>query len=301
MKDRKDCKIVQDLLPNYIENLTNAETNGFIEEHLKECIGCNKIYENMKLELSDEQKNNNKKEVDYFKKYKRRMGQLKTIICIIFLIVLVILERRTVILSILSQRADRSKESTNYYSKYSQLSGDEIFVNETYRKGDKMIRRDYHYNIKDLANQTSTISYFDGNKMNYYLTTKDGKKQATLNVDWEPLGGWIDTNMATAYTISHFDAICFIKTVLVSPVRTVNCNGRECYYFSNYQNYGSISEAKGGLYIDKETGLPVRCPGGTIQTLRKTFDEILEYEFKFDVVTDEDVVEPDISEYEIQK
>ena len=37
MKEKRDCKIVQDLLPNYIENLTNEETNHFIEEHLKEC------------------------------------------------------------------------------------------------------------------------------------------------------------------------------------------------------------------------------------------------------------------------
>ena len=32
MKEKKDCKIVQDLLPNYIEKLTNEETNNFIEE-----------------------------------------------------------------------------------------------------------------------------------------------------------------------------------------------------------------------------------------------------------------------------
>lgn len=31
MKEKKDCKIVQDLLPNYIENLTNEETNKFID------------------------------------------------------------------------------------------------------------------------------------------------------------------------------------------------------------------------------------------------------------------------------
>ena len=44
MKEKKDCKIVQDLLPNYIENLTNEETNKFIDEHLKECNECQKIF-----------------------------------------------------------------------------------------------------------------------------------------------------------------------------------------------------------------------------------------------------------------
>ena len=32
MKENRNCKIVQDLLPNYIEKLTTEETNQFIEE-----------------------------------------------------------------------------------------------------------------------------------------------------------------------------------------------------------------------------------------------------------------------------
>ena len=42
MKEIKNCKIVQDLLPNYIEKLTNNETNKYIESHLNECSECKK-------------------------------------------------------------------------------------------------------------------------------------------------------------------------------------------------------------------------------------------------------------------
>ena len=49
---KKDCNIVQDLLPNYIERLTNEETNKFIEEHLKTCEDCKKIYDDMKESLN---------------------------------------------------------------------------------------------------------------------------------------------------------------------------------------------------------------------------------------------------------
>ena len=52
MNEKKDCKIVQDLLPNYIENLTSEETNLFIKEHLKECNECQNILENMQKELN---------------------------------------------------------------------------------------------------------------------------------------------------------------------------------------------------------------------------------------------------------
>ena len=42
------CKIVQDLLPTYIESLTSEETTNFIEEHLNSCNECKKIYDNWK-------------------------------------------------------------------------------------------------------------------------------------------------------------------------------------------------------------------------------------------------------------
>ena len=51
MKEKKDCKIFQDLLPNYIEDLTNEETNYFIDEHINECPECQKILENMQKEI----------------------------------------------------------------------------------------------------------------------------------------------------------------------------------------------------------------------------------------------------------
>ncbi len=51
MNEKKDCNIIQDLLPNYIEGLTNEETNKFIEEHLKGCRECKEMLENMQTDL----------------------------------------------------------------------------------------------------------------------------------------------------------------------------------------------------------------------------------------------------------
>ena len=49
--NKKDCKIVQDLLPNYIENLTKEETSKYIEEHIKECEECKELLDKMRTEL----------------------------------------------------------------------------------------------------------------------------------------------------------------------------------------------------------------------------------------------------------
>ena len=70
MKEERKCQIVQDLLPNYIENLTNEETNKYIEEHLLQCEECRKVLDNMKKDI--EINNDIKKEkpkVRYIKKY----------------------------------------------------------------------------------------------------------------------------------------------------------------------------------------------------------------------------------------
>ena len=73
MKEKKDCKIVQDLLPNYIEDLTNEETNYFIDEHINECPECQKILENMQKEIKLNTKKRDDREVKYIKKYSKRI------------------------------------------------------------------------------------------------------------------------------------------------------------------------------------------------------------------------------------
>ncbi len=40
MNHETRCKIVQDLLPSYIEGLTAKETNAFVSAHLSECAPC---------------------------------------------------------------------------------------------------------------------------------------------------------------------------------------------------------------------------------------------------------------------
>ena len=51
MENKTICKVVQDLLPSYIEKLTSKETNEYIEKHLNECPDCQKIFENMKEKI----------------------------------------------------------------------------------------------------------------------------------------------------------------------------------------------------------------------------------------------------------
>ena len=108
MKEKKDCKIVQDLLPNYIEDLTNEETNYFIDEHIKECPECQKILENMQKEIKLNTKKRDDREVKYIKKYSKRIKLLRNILLIIVVLFVIFVGRKTFILTNLSNKAEKS-------------------------------------------------------------------------------------------------------------------------------------------------------------------------------------------------
>lgn len=74
----QNCKIVQDLLPSYIDKLTSSETNNYIEQHLRECKECQKCLLVMKKGLETEHLKD-VKQIDYLKKYKNKMRLLKLI------------------------------------------------------------------------------------------------------------------------------------------------------------------------------------------------------------------------------
>ena len=87
MKENRDCKIVRDLLPNYIEKLTDEETNKYIEEHLNSCMECKRILEETKQKIEIETKESDKRKVNGFKKYNRKLRALRIILVLIVLII----------------------------------------------------------------------------------------------------------------------------------------------------------------------------------------------------------------------
>lgn len=88
MKENKNCKIIRDLLPNYMENLTSGETNQYIEEHIEKCGECQKVLESMngKIKLD---KINQEKEIKYLKKIKRRTITIISISLIIIVTIVI--------------------------------------------------------------------------------------------------------------------------------------------------------------------------------------------------------------------
>ncbi len=66
------CEIVKDLLPSYVENLTSEKTNDEIDKHLLECDNCKNSLESMTKYEESKRTFENRKEIDYLKKTKKR-------------------------------------------------------------------------------------------------------------------------------------------------------------------------------------------------------------------------------------
>ena len=84
--EKRNCKIVQDLLPNYIEKLTDEVTNEFIEEHLATCGECRRVLQDMNGDIQLEEIDQ-EREIKYLKGVKRKV---KITIALVSLIVIII-------------------------------------------------------------------------------------------------------------------------------------------------------------------------------------------------------------------
>ena len=73
VKNDLTCAVVRDLLPNYVEGLTSAETNTAVEAHLASCPDCAAVRD--RLRDPEPESREEAREVDYLKKVKRRSGK----------------------------------------------------------------------------------------------------------------------------------------------------------------------------------------------------------------------------------
>ncbi len=278
MKERRDCKIVQDLLPNYIEKLTNEETNMYVEEHLKNCNDCQKMLENMKKELNLKTNKRDEREVKYIKKFSNKMKVLKFILLALILIYFIVVGRRTLIMFSLSEKAKENKLYDNYYAKLYSYHGDSLTITESYNKGE-----DYLTTMTRFVNgnQIQKLTYYKKGNEKLFLTESEGKKyikdaETIMHASVSPITYLSDGILAN------------IQRAFITGIDFAYCNGKECYV---------INENSLERYIDKETGLAVReIQKSNKDTIGGT-DVIVDFEYKFNTVKESDIIRPDTSDY----
>ena len=101
MKNDLTCEIVRDLLPSYVDGLTNDVSNQAVEQHMKTCESCRKLYREMQetvngeyLSEQDLEQMGRKadfkvpSEIDYLKKIRRknRMRILAAVLTVVIVV-----------------------------------------------------------------------------------------------------------------------------------------------------------------------------------------------------------------------
>lgn len=278
MKEKRDCKIIQDLLPNYIERLTNEETNHFIEEHLKECTECQHIFENMQKELKVNTTKRDEREVKYMKKFSSKMKLLKFIILTLTVIYVIIVGRRTFIMTSLSEKAKEHQSYNNYYAKLYSYQGNSLTITESYNKG-----KDYLTTMTRFVNnnQIQKIIYYKKGNEQITLTESNGKRY--IQDSKEILGG----NISPVTYVSD-GLLSNMQYAFIIGIDKTYCNGKQCYIIK-----GNSYER----YIDKETGLAVREIEKSNKEVTRPTDIVVDYEYEFNTVKDSDIAKPDTKGY----
>lgn len=296
MDDKLKCKIVEDLLPNYIDNLNSEETNEFIKNHLNECTNCKNIYERMKNEVSINENRNDKKQVNFIKKYNSKMKIFKSIFVIVVLIILVLFIhtlRNFIIIKNMINKADYYKNESNYYIGTTSTGGDKT---DYYVKDNKYLMKMTHKANEGLH---TLINYYDGEKTNSYFEVEKEEgidKVAILDSNGFPIGSGFN-GIFENMSIKELLIMSFL-----AKVRNTDLNGKDCYKFENFYSPNILyKEGHMEFYVEKETGFTIK------QQTDYILDEngnripvIIDYVYKFNIVTDQDVKEPDISEYKVQ-
>ncbi len=268
--NNKYCKIVQDLLPNYIEGLTSDETNKFIEEHLKECVECKEIYTRMKEEFykkeSDEKVN-----INFLKKHKKQISKLRItlfIIIIAILILLVNVGRKTYILRKYENANIEYSKCTNYYKKMEN----EGAISEIWRKDEKIL-------FKRTSESGEQIIYSDQNDTWIIVNEKNPEVKIATRLSEESKIASIGSLASPVLPSNNIWAE--IGTAFLSRITTKNVDGVKCYDIYVFPDYIHT-------LVDKNTLLIKQGING----------KYLEY--RINNVTDEEVKMPDLTGYEIR-
>ncbi len=271
MNEKKECKIVQDLLPNFIEKVTTKETNDYIENHLKTCEECQKIYSSMTENLNAKS-TTEEKEVKYLKKFHKQLKVLKIIILVLLLCFTFSIYRKTFILYSLSNKWQEYSQvhSDNYYARRFYYNDGFFSETSTYVKDGKSLS--ITIMGTEVGQQSKMTYYKQGNDELHLMETKNQKVQ--YDEKMIPI-------IAGLAGYAHENVFACLKDAFSVKIETIQIDNRECY----------VIKRKGvDEIMEKETGIMVK------EILYQN-DSFNECHYQFDIVTDNDVQRPDTTGY----
>jgi len=285
MKMENKCKIVQDLLPTYIEKMTSIETTEFIKNHLENCSECCEIYSKMNTEIEEEYIEDTEK-IKIVKQYRRRIFTIKLAI-ILVIIILLFSTIGSIIFKFWILRNTYEK-NTNYY-KYSNFT--------VFEYDESIERYEKYYTIYHRGSEMKkfygddVVEYYDGTD-HYYFDNENMTYRVEKNVQLD-LG--IDVNISLIDGMENIikdgkiNNLEILKFIICNPQIKIGYDG-----FRSKGYYG-IADKKGNhIYVDMDTFFVERI-SEDIEDSNATYTK--EYRITIESVNWRQVTKPDISKY----
>lgn len=266
MEEKIACKIVQDLLPNYTENLLNDETKKYVKNHLEKCHKCQNILKIMNENIDENAEQIVQEEINYMKKFNNKMNALKGLLLIILIIVTVILGRRVIIIVNLANKAKNIK-ANNYYVKAEGTFVGEYKINECYYTDGKHVTKITTYNNENGIVKTT---FFENGTEHIMII--DNNNEKTINRD---------AVLSEIALLPRYNESGIIFMALAYGIETTKLGDVECYV---------LKDKNVEQYINKNTGLLVK------QIDRKN-NSVTDYQYEFGKVSENDIKSLDISTY----
>lgn len=139
MEKKTECEIVQDLLLGYVDEILNKESKKLVEKHLIECKNCSERLKEIREDIKENQ-NNQKKEIDYLKKI-RRKSKIKSVLIaigVILLVIFILYMNKFIKINSIMSNANKNLKSQNYYSEKQEMLGNgEVAIGKLYYKDGK--------------------------------------------------------------------------------------------------------------------------------------------------------------------
>ena len=181
---KKECEIINDLLPNYVENLVSEETKKFVNEHISNCEQCKKQLEILREDrnkINLKSKDEQKIELDYLKKYNKKMIILKIILITIITLITISIA----------------------FSIYRYIYNSKVVENVERKISEITDLNNYH------IYETQYYKFNQNNEENYYTTEifyKDGKYKKIVRRRWGKTGTITGDRSTVESVVSRPDA-----------------------------------------------------------------------------------------------
>ena len=304
----RNCEIVKDLLPSYIEGILSEETKKFVEEHINNCPKCKLMLEKMKKnEINNKIDPNDQIEIDHLKKYRRKMKSLKIALFVIILLVILFIflfviqyKNNANVISKVSVNIEKLKELDNYSIMsvehridYENMC-EETFSNKVYYIDGKYKEEKHAESSNQIINNANEYYYGEINSNKQTQVSEETKTiyNVTSNYTYAKKGEFFNI-LYDNTGIFGKDLGLYTEVILKTgyQLRTDRYNGKQCYVLK-IQDKSGYTE----YWIEKENNIPIRI----IQDIYDRYYSEKTYSINIGNVKEEDVTLPPLDGYKIE-